>query len=293
MVLISVIDQRSPQYQAINQEISEIVHQHRENFARWLWFFSKPIQRDLMILYSFCRYADNLADCSLSPEERLKRLEDFEQNFLSVNSITPKPLFLIAVEDLIQRRNLPREEFLSLLTAFKQDQLVWNWESLQALLQYSENSANPVGRLVLGILQPNLLKPPYIEASNHICTALQLVNFWQDVARDFENHRVYLPQDYREKYQVTLEQLEQRQATESFRLMMKELCDFTEKKFITGRQVFRNLNGAIGFFIDWFAVSGLLLLKEIRKQNYDTLTRRPKLGTYRRIQSIFQCLLRI
>ncbi|MCX7835916.1 MAG: squalene/phytoene synthase family protein [bacterium] len=292
-VQMSVINPNEPLYQQALTEVHQIAHQHQENFARWLWIFSKEVRQDLMILYAFCRYADNLADANEPAEERLQHLENFEKNFARAAEKIPKPIFLIAVEELIQRRKLPKKEFHDLLYAFKLDQLRSQWESLDQLLEYSQYSANPVGRLVLGILAPQLLKSPYLEGSDDICTGLQLVNFWQDVVRDFQNHRIYLPQDYLHRYHVTNEQIQFRSVTDSFRQMMQALCNFTEQKFHAGRIAFRTVRGTVGFLIDWFATSGLQLLKEIKRKNYDTLTERPVLKTHHRIQSAFYSLLRI
>lgn len=292
MMVPSVVTKESLFDQSI-LEVQQIASNHRENFSRWMWFFSKQTKQDLQILYAFCRYADHLADEDRPNDERLRRLIDFEENFIKAREKQPSPTFLLRVVELIDRRNLPEIEFLNLLSAFKQDQVVRDWQRFDELLAYSKNSANPVGRLVLGIVQPSLLTDPFLQASDDICTGLQLVNFWQDVSRDFENQRIYLPRELREKFSVTEEQIEHRVVTDSYRSLIKELCQQTELKFQAGRKIFRNVPGVIGFFVDWFATSGLQLLRQIEKQQYDTLSHRPTISKLNRIKAAAQSFLRI
>ncbi len=272
--------------------VSQILKDHRENFARFTWFIPASVRQDLYTLYAFCRIADDAADDPGSKISRLALLDSIQSSLENSLQNREPHSFYPSLAEMIQRRKMPTEEFYRLLNAFRWDQTTTDWQSMERLERYCEGSANPVGRLVLHIFYSPETAMQYYPASDSICTALQLVNFWQDVHRDYESGRIYLPYDTRTKYGVTNEILKSGKATDGYRSLLKELCDDTENRFQVGRSGFRKLRGADGFTIDWFATCGLKLVDNIRALNYDTLTTRPTVSKLNRVSAAFTSLFR-
>ncbi|MDK9700854.1 MAG: squalene/phytoene synthase family protein [bacterium] len=273
-------------------EVLRIAAAHRENFARFTWWLPKQARYDLLTLYAYCRTADDAADLPGSAAFRTDKLDDIEQNLHAALANKSAPSFYPAVAELIVRRTLPVEQFQYLLDAFRRDQIVTDWESLSDLIEYSEHSANPVGRLVLRILAPEQVNNSVDQASDYVCTALQLVNFWQDVQRDFASGRIYLPRDRREHFGVTKNVLQTGIATAGYRDLLRELCDDTRQRFETGRKGLTQLHGGVGFTIDWFATSGMRLLRKIELSDFDTLSQRLVVSKLDRGLAALQSLLR-
>lgn len=240
------IDRLASAYAAVDA----VVRDHRENFARFSWLLPKDTRQDLFTLYAYCRTADDASDDPGTPAERLNALSIIEQHLLNAVSGGDGVSFYPAVAEMIHRRQLPQEEFLNLLNAFRWDQTHTDWESLAELEAYCRWSANPVGRLVLGIFYSHDFAVKHYNAADKICTGLQLVNFWQDVKRDFDSGRIYLPRDLRDKHGVDNATLQRSNASDGYKALLKELCDITETVFNDGRAGLASLRGITGFTIN-------------------------------------------
>ncbi len=168
---------------------------HYENFPVASILMPRRLRTPVAAIYHFARAADDIADeGDLPDKERLRRLDEFrnELNRLAAGDTPLLPLF-INLSAEIRAHDLPLQPFHDLLDAFSQDVVKKRYADYDELLDYCRRSANPVGNLLLHLYQA--AAPVNIACSDAICTALQLINFWQDLAKDFAIGRIYLPQD--------------------------------------------------------------------------------------------------
>ena len=182
----------------------------------------------------------------------------------------------IALHETIRELDLPVSLFTDLLSAFKQDVVKTRYADFAEVLDYCGRSANPIGRLVL--LLHSVRDEDLHLLSDHICTGLQLANFWQDVGVDLEKDRIYLPVDERSKFAVTEPQLFARQADGHYRELLKFQVERTKTIFDQGEPLTRKLSGLLRLEIRLTWLGGTKILRKIEAQKYDTLTHRPKLG---------------
>src|SRR4051794_22415222 len=172
---------------------ARLTHGHYENFSVVSWLLPRRLHRPFHSVYAYCRWADDLADETGGGPRALELLRWWKRQLLRCyEGEATHPVF-IALLPTIRAFRIPPRPFLDLLFAFEQDQLVKRYPSYEQLLDYCRCSANPVGRLVLYLC--GLFTPERAELSDRVCTGLQLANFWQDVARDWDIGRVYLPEE--------------------------------------------------------------------------------------------------
>ena len=175
------------------------------------------------------------------------------------------------------RFQIPPEPFLDLVSAFEQDQRVNRYETFDDLRDYCRRSANPVGRLVLYLCEA--FDPESAGLSDHVCTALQLTNFWQDVRRDLDNlNRIYLPAEDRRRFGYPDEKLLAREFTPEFRELMRFEVARTRAMFDAGDALMPRLPGRVRCDIELFSRGGRAILDRIEAQGFDVWTTRPKLG---------------
>ncbi|MDR1190296.1 MAG: squalene synthase HpnC [Verrucomicrobiales bacterium] len=264
---------------------------HYENFPVGL-LVSAALRPHVHAVYCFARVSDDIADegyadprrprpaGALSQEQRLAQLNAFRDEFRAwttgaADGDTPyawvfRPLLLT-----MAKFDLPHSLFHDLLSAFEQDIVKRRYANFAEVLDYCVRSANPIGRLVL--LLHGYRDERRFVWSDHICTALQLANFWQDVAVDLVKDRIYLPQDEREKFTVSEAQLFALDATPGFRDLLKFQVRRTQEIFDQGKPLAASLRGLFSLEISLTWHGGTTILQKIRRQNYDTLTLRPKL----------------
>jgi squalene synthase HpnC len=184
-----------------------------------------------------------------------------------------------ALHDTIGKLRLRKEDLLNLLSAFKQDVEVNRYANFSDILDYSDRSANPVGRLVLRVFEYDYEKDKRLyDLSDKICTALQLANFWQDVSLDLRINRVYIPVDIMEKYDYRLEDLYLKVENDKFKRVVEELVYMTEELFIEGKELNKYLNGRLKMEIKATVKGGMKVLELIRNSNYKVLSHRVKLS---------------
>jgi squalene synthase HpnC len=176
---------------------------------------------------------------------------------------------------------MPREPFANLLTAFRQDQTVMRYATFEDLLGYCVNSANPVGRLVLYLC--GYRDAERQQLSDYTCTALQLANFWQDVAVDYGKGRIYLPLDSMTKFGVSENDIAKRQPTREFRELMKFEVARARNRFRMGLPLAPTVDKHLALDIELFSRGGLEILNAIERQNYDVLTSRPAISKRRKL----------
>src|ERR1700722_34789 len=225
-------------------ECTRMARAHYENFPVGR-LVPKKMQPHVHAVYAFARYADDLADEGyagsakaqgardvMTPEERLAALDDWERQLGSPPGTPGLHFIFIALHETIRKLDLPLGLFTDLLSAFKQDVVKRRYANFAEVLDYCRRSANPVGRLVL-LLHGKREEELHLLA-DHICTGLQLANFWQDVGVDLEKDRMYLPEDDRATYAVTEEQLFARRVDDHYRQLLKFQVDRTQGIFDQG-----------------------------------------------------------
>ena len=199
------------------------------------------------------------------------------------------PVF-VALRTSIERFNIPQQPFADLISAFEQDQSVTEYQSFPQLLDYCTRSANPVGRLVLYLCES--VNYQNLEWSDSICTGLQLANFWQDVARDLEIGRIYLPAEDRERFDVTREMLAIRISTPEFVRLLEFEVERARGLLLSGLRLVGHLPGRLQIDIELFARGGLCILDRIQHAGFRVLEQRPVVTKADAIWMLCSCVFR-
>ena len=258
-----------------------IAKNHYENFPVASFLIPKAKRKYIYAIYSFAREADDIADSdSLTQNEKIILLNDYEK--LLKGSVTEYAsmkydAIFTSIKDTIENLKIPEIELIKLLNAFRFDVYNELHPDFKSLLEYSDNSANPIGHLMLYVngFNPSEHKK-HFELSDKICTALQLVNFWQDVSRDLKTGRIYIPINIMNKYGYTLDDLKMRINNDNFRNIIKELCGKTSQLFEDGRELLNLLEGRLKYELKAIYLGGTGVLKKIKKIDFDVINYRVK-----------------
>jgi squalene synthase HpnC len=266
------------QYNSVIESLS-LSKNHYENFPVVSFLIPKNLRKDVAVIYWFARTADDFADeGKLLPEERLKKLNDFESRLTSLLNGNYNNDIESVLDKTIKGRNLNPEHFYNLLKAFKQDVVKKSYKNFDELLDYCNYSANPVGRLILEL--NDIRNEEAFGYSDKICTALQLTNFYQDIKIDYLNGRIYLPEDEMAGFVIGKKVFELNENN----LNLKELLKFnvarTMKMFEEGRGLLKFLKGRLKYEIKWTILGGEEILKKIVRNDYRVLEERPKLNKF-------------
>jgi squalene synthase HpnC len=246
-----------------------------ENFPVASLLLPAPLREPVEIIYRFARSADDLADEGDDPPEaRLRKLDDYRRQLAA-----PRDAVLRDVAKIIREHELPVQLFADLLDAFTQDVTKKRYASFSEVLDYCRRSANPVGRLLLHLFKRT--NDSELRASDAICSALQLVNFWQDVDIDYrKDGRIYLPQDDMAGFGVTERHVKERVCDSAWRGLMAFQIERTRALMLSGSQLGKTLPGRVGLEIRATIQGGLRILDKIERAGYDVFRRRPKLRAY-------------
>ena len=185
---------------------------------------------------------------------------------------------MIALRETIREFQIPPEPFLDLLVAFEQDQRVKRYETYEQLLGYCRYSANPVGHLVLYLCRSHSTE--HAALADCICTGLQLANFWQDVSRDLDIGRVYLPAEDRRRFAYGDVDLEARRFTPAFAELMHFEVQRARELFQRGLPLVAKMPTEVQGDIELFACGGLAILGKIEAQGYNVWQSRPALARW-------------
>jgi squalene synthase HpnC len=245
---------------------------HYENFPVASLLIPAPLREPIRVIYRFARNADDFADEGNDPPEiRLRKLNDYRRQLE-----TPRDPLLLEVAKIIREHELPVALFGDLLDAFSQDVAKKRYASFSEVLEYCRRSANPVGRLLLHLFKRT--NESNLRASDAICSALQLVNFWQDVDVDYtRDNRVYLPQDDMVGFGVTERHLKEKICDACWQALMAFQVQRTRKLMLDGAALGKALPGRIGLEIRATIQGGLRILDKIERAGYDVFRRRPRL----------------
>ncbi len=259
-------------------ECARIARAHYENFPIGSWLLPRHLRRDLAAVYAFARAGDDLADEG-SDVGRLDRLDEFEATLLACAgdpASVDDPIF-VALGHTLTARRLPVQPFRDLITAFRRDAAgdTASMATIDALYEYCRCSANPVGRIVLGLFGHHDAERQ--ARSDDICTALQLTNCWQDVAGDLERGRVYLPQDDLDRFGGSRDALAQRRVTPGFRELLRFEVARARALFERGLPLAGMVTGRLRREVRLFARGGMAILDRIDAVDGDVFAHRPTL----------------
>jgi len=258
-------------------ECRRLASRHYENFPTASYLVPRDKRDALAAVYAFARYADDVAD-EPGVENRLEKLADWRAKLdASYGGGIDHPVFL-ALSDSAQRFRLSRENFENLLRAFESDVVVNRHPDFPSLLAYCKCSANPVGRLVLELFGYH--DPGLFELSDHICTALQLTNFWQDVAIDFSRDRIYLPLEDMARFNYTLDDLRVGRADRRWQELLTFEITRTRALFERGRGLPEEVQPRLRTQLRLTWLGGTEILSKIQAVSYDIFRRRPSLGRW-------------
>jgi len=264
-----------------------LAESHYENFPVASRLMPARLRPHVAAIYAFARTADDFADePGREPEERLRLLnewgrrldgEHFPDKQSPPDKECPPDMIFSALADTRARFDLPAELFHDLLSAFKQDVVTTRYESWDAVLDYCRRSANPVGRLVLRL--SGYRDDALDQASDAVCTALQLTNFWQDVAIDWPRGRLYVPEEVWRTAGADPEVLDRGRMTPQWTTAMRTCGDYTRRLFADGRPVCDGVGGRLRYELRATWLGGSRVLDRLEAVNYDVFTSRPRLGT--------------
>lgn len=243
---------------------------HYENFPVASLLLPAPLRQPIEVIYRFARSADDFADEGDDPAEvRLQKLNDYRRQLAA-----PSDPLLRDVAKTIREHDLPVELFADLLDAFSQDVTKKRYANFPEVLDYCRRSANPVGRLLLHLFKRT--SDSNCRHSDAICSALQLINFWQDVDVDYaKDRRIYLPQDEMARHGVTEEHLLERRCDDAWRSLMAFQVERARAMLVSGKPLGRELPGRIGLEIRATIQGGLRILEKIQDADYNVFRNRP------------------
>ncbi|MDO8413376.1 MAG: squalene synthase HpnC [Gallionellaceae bacterium] len=250
---------------------------HYENFPVASILLPKRLRRAVEVIYHFARRADDFADeGNLSSEERLQKLAEFRSELHCIASAkTPHTPLFQELAGIVEQHQLPLQLFHDLLDAFSQDVIKKRYANFEEVLDYCSRSANPVGRLLLHL---------YEETSSHnlsyadaICTSLQLINFWQDIKKDYAIGRIYLPQDEMASFGVSETHIANGQVDTAWQQLMQFQTQRARNLMQQGAPLGSILTGRIGLEMRLIIAGGNRILSKLEAAQFDIFRQRPVL----------------
>ena len=264
------------QARAFCQRLAET---HYENFHVATWFLPKALRPHFHAIYAYCRISDDLGDEVGSTAEALALLQLWGEELDACYAGRARHPVFVALAETIRACSIPKQPFADLLTAFRQDQTVTRYATMEDVLEYCRYSANPVGRLVLYACgEADHYQEEKFRLSDATCSALQLANFWQDVREDWMRGRVYLPQKDMEFFHVSDSIIGEGIATPEFRALMHCEVNYARDLLEQGLPLIGMVNRDLALELDLFSRGGLEILRAIEHRDYDVLSARPAIS---------------
>ena len=253
---------------------------HYENFNVVSWLLPRHLHQHFYNVYAYCRWSDDLGDEVADPARALKLLDawEYELRLIYEEGAGPAHPVLIALRETIRAKDIPLQPFCDLLRAFRRDQSVHRYATWDEVLDYCVYSANPVGRLVLYLC--GYRDEPRQKLSDYTCTALQLANFWQDVSRDLEKGRIYIPLEALAAHRLTEEDIVNRRFDARYTALMASLITRTRELFRAGQPLAQTVQRFLRVDLEMFSGGGLAILDAIEASGYNTLEHRPSLSKW-------------
>lgn len=251
---------------------------HYENFPVASPLLPPNLRAPVRAIYAFARSADDLADeGNAEPNERLAALAAYEKELDRIEQHSvPQTLLFQNLATVIAEHALPLSPLRDLLSAFRQDVVQTRYPNYEVLLDYCSRSANPVGRIMLHLFGEG--NTQWHQQSDAICSALQLINFWQDVGIDWQKSRIYLPQEDMQQWGVTAEQIAAGRVDSQWRGLMRMEVERARSLMQSGAPLARQMPGRFGWELRLIVLGGLRILEKIEAVDYDVFKQRPKLN---------------
>ncbi|SEI87187.1 squalene synthase HpnC [Paraburkholderia tropica] len=252
---------------------------HYDEFPVAKLLLPKALRAPVGVIYHVARALDDIADeGDWLPEERHSRLADFRDGLDAVAEGRPAPvhpMLFARLADVVRRCRLPLQPFYDLVSAFDQDIDTTRYADRLTLLDFCHRSANPVGHLMLQLIDE--ASPANLADSDAICTALQLITFLQDVPADWQHGRVYLPQAERERFNVTEAQIAAGVVDDAWRALMRHEVNEARALMLSGAPLALRVPGRFGLELCSVVHGGLRVLELIERADYDIFRVRPAL----------------
>jgi squalene synthase HpnC len=252
-----------------------IARSHYENFPVVTWLLPRKLHQHFYNVYAFCRWADDLGDEIGDPARSLELLGWWRRELRDCYAGEPRHPVFVALRETVAGFSIPVAPFEDLISAFEQDQTVRDYDTFEQLRDYCRRSADPVGRLVLHLC--GRFREENLPLSDSICTGLQLTNFWQDVARDADIGRVYLPREDRQRFGYSDDDLRNRVTNDAFLELMRFEVDRAREFLLDGLPLADRMPGRLRVDIALFARGGLRVLDAIAGIGYRVWDTRPVL----------------
>jgi squalene synthase HpnC len=253
---------------------------HYENFPVASILLPRRLVPAVEAIYAFARSADDIADeGDATPAERLAALDAYDAALDAIergdlDTIATEPMFA-RLAGALRRHALPLRPLRDLLSAFRQDVVTTRYADYPALLDYCRRSANPVGRLMLGLY--GQVDETSLRESDAVCSSLQLINFWQDVGIDTGKGRIYLPQEDLVRFGVGEQDISEARTSAEWRALMRFEVERARALMLQGAPLATRLPGRIGWELRLVVQGGLRILEAIERADYDVFRRRPQL----------------
>ena len=287
------IAERAPAPRCSVQEAQQytrwLATHHYENFNVASWLLPAELHQHFYNVYAYCRWADDLGDEIPETARALELLNWWERELDACYDGRPSHPVFIALRETILAKDIPQQPFADLLRAFRQDQVVKRYPTWASVLNYCVYSANPVGRLVLYVC--GYRDEERQQLSDATCTALQLANFWQDVSRDLEKGRIYIPLDEVAAHHVSEKDIVERRFDENTAALMKALIARTRTLFAQGAPLAKMVDAKLSLDLELFSKGGIAVLDAIENMGYDTLHRRPSIGKAKQVRLLGRALV--
>lgn len=257
-----------------------LANTHYENFPVASVLLPKRYREPIGLIYSFARQADDFADeGDLSAEQRLNLLNGFRLELDTIEAgALPKTAFFIELASMIKTYQLPIQLFRDLLDAFSQDVVKTRYENFDEVMDYCRRSANPIGRLLLHLYKE--ATPDNLKSSDAICSALQIINFQQDVAIDYRKNRIYFPLDEMRKYGISEAQIAEADTSGNWQSFMHFEVNRVMQIMQSGAPLGLKLPGRIGLELRTVIAGGERILQKLRSSQGDMFHHRPILKWY-------------
>jgi squalene synthase HpnC len=266
--------------------------EHYENFPVASWLLPRALRAPIEAIYAFARGADDIADeGEATAGERLAALDRYVRALDAIEAgDTPQDAPFARLAGAVREHALPVPLLRDLIDAFRQDVLKKRYETYAELRDYARRSANPVGRLVLHVMGDTA--PAKLEQSDAICSALQFINFWQDVAVDWRKDRVYIPREDLERFGVRESDIAGACADARWRALMEFECARSRELLASGAPLARALPGRLGLEIRATVAGGAAILDKIAAVGGDVFHHRPALGARDWIRIVVKTLMK-
>lgn len=253
--------------QSAYQYCLAIAKRHYENFPTASILLNREQRKATAAIYAFARIADDIADeGSLDTSTRMQQLDEYAEKLTAIyqGQETSDPIF-IALADTVKHFDLPKKTFVDLLTAFRMDIEKQRYANFAELLNYCRYSANPIGELVLRL--HSCYTPQNKQHSDRVCTALQLINFVQDIDEDYrQRNRIYLPLDEMHQRAVTEDMLKNRDTSAPLASLVKYQLDRAQRLLLDGVDLVDNLSGKLRLVIALTISSGLKMCDKLHSR---------------------------